>query len=232
MDKPCVYCGSEKDPTIDHVPPKLFLTRPYPDNLITVPACAKCNQSFQKDDEYARTLLCLDVRSSRNSAAQLNLPAVLRSLGRPSARAFVNYLATQSAQSSILDHKGEPMGNLIELDKARISKVGLRFIRALHFVETSSAVPTSAAMKVGAITNLRAHDRDTQEIALALTKFSDRRDRAVGAAFSYVAGFATGISVWFMVLYDVLFLVGTVDFREKDEASRENSSFMMEPSNG
>ena len=85
----CVYCGADKDLTVDHVPPKLLLTHPYPENLITVPACFPCNQSFQKDDEYMRPLLCIDVRASRNTAAQSNLPAVLRSLQRPNARGFV-----------------------------------------------------------------------------------------------------------------------------------------------
>ena len=36
--KRCIYCGAEKDLTVDHVPPKLLLMLPYPQNLITVPA--------------------------------------------------------------------------------------------------------------------------------------------------------------------------------------------------
>src|SRR5438105_6810660 len=89
----CIYCGADKELTVDHVPPKLLLTRPYPENLITVPACFPCNQSFQKDDEYMRTMLSIDVRASKNTAAQSNLPAVLRSLQRPDARSFGEYLA-------------------------------------------------------------------------------------------------------------------------------------------
>jgi hypothetical protein len=108
--KKCVYCGTDKDITVDHVPPKLLLTRPYPENLITVPACFPCNQSFQKDDEYMRTLLCIDVRASKNTAAQSNLPAVLRSLQRPNARGFVEYLAHQTNLSAILDQHGPRWG--------------------------------------------------------------------------------------------------------------------------
>jgi hypothetical protein len=84
----CGYCGTDKSVTVDHVPPKLLLMRPYPPNLITVPACFPCNQSFQKDDEYLRAMLCIDVRASRNMAAQSNLPAALRSLQKPEARAL------------------------------------------------------------------------------------------------------------------------------------------------
>src|SRR2546427_8377223 len=92
----CIYCGTDKDLTVDHVPPKLLLMRPYPPNLITVPACETCNKSFQKDDEYTRTMLAVDVRASKNTAAQSNLPAVLRSLQRPNARGFAEYLAKQA----------------------------------------------------------------------------------------------------------------------------------------
>lgn len=106
----CVYCGKITDLTDDHVPPKLLLSRPYPKNLITVHACFTCNQSFQKDDEYMRTMLCVGVRAAKNAAAQSNLPAVLRSLQRPNARGFVEYLANQTNLSTILDQHGSPDG--------------------------------------------------------------------------------------------------------------------------
>jgi hypothetical protein len=47
----CVYCGSSSDITQDHIPPKSFFPKPRPSNLITVPACKKCNQGFEKDEE-------------------------------------------------------------------------------------------------------------------------------------------------------------------------------------
>jgi hypothetical protein len=158
-------------------------------------------------------MLCLDVRASKNLTAQSNLPAVLRSLQKPNAKGFVNYLASQSTRSSILGQDGFPMGNMINLERSRINRSGQRFIKALYFAETGTPLPPNAVIKVGANTDLRAHDKDTQTIALVLTKFSDQRDREVGTAFSYVAGLGSGISAWFMVLYEFFFLVGTVDCR-------------------
>ena len=122
----CIYCGADKDLTVDHVPPKLLLMRPYPQNLITVPACRKCNQSFQKDDEYTRTMLAIDVRAAKNTAAESNLPAVLRSLQKPEARAFAEYLTRQAESSVILGEDGSPMGQVFELDKARTNRTGVR----------------------------------------------------------------------------------------------------------
>ncbi|HUT36782.1 MAG TPA: hypothetical protein VNE39_25095 [Planctomycetota bacterium] len=52
----CVYCGREPD-TRDHVPSKVFLDNPLPDNIPVVEACAACNQGFSLDEEYLACLL-------------------------------------------------------------------------------------------------------------------------------------------------------------------------------
>jgi hypothetical protein len=55
MNQKCIYCGKIAD-TKDHVPPKCFFLKPAPSNLITVPSCFACNNSFSQDEEYARTV--------------------------------------------------------------------------------------------------------------------------------------------------------------------------------
>lgn len=52
----CVYCGGFPD-TREHIPPKVFLDRPYPDNFPIVEACFECNNSFSMDEEYMACLL-------------------------------------------------------------------------------------------------------------------------------------------------------------------------------
>ena len=52
----CCYCGNWAD-TVDHVPSKVFLDKPYPDNLSVVPCCKKCNEQFAFDEEYVAVLL-------------------------------------------------------------------------------------------------------------------------------------------------------------------------------
>lgn len=208
--KRCVYCGTDEDLTVDHVPPKLLLARPYPPNLLTVTACRTCNQSFQKDDEYTRTMLCIDVRAAKNSAAQSNLPAVLRSLQRPDARSFAEYLAGKAESSTVLGHDGSPMGQAFELDKARVNRTGERLIRALYFAERRTPVPRNMTVRVGCNMSLKATDPDTQMIARMMKAFPDWRNGNVGTAFSYVAAFADAGSVWLMLLYDFFFWLGIV----------------------
>lgn len=52
----CVYCGGGTE-TRDHVPSKVLLDQPYPENLPIVAACDSCNQSFSSDEEYLACLL-------------------------------------------------------------------------------------------------------------------------------------------------------------------------------
>lgn len=52
----CVYCGGPPE-TRDHVPSKVLLDEPYPENLPVVPACIACNSSFSLDEEYVACLV-------------------------------------------------------------------------------------------------------------------------------------------------------------------------------
>jgi hypothetical protein len=47
----CIYCG-EIATSREHIPSKVFLEEPFPDNLYLVPACSKCNNSFSQDELY------------------------------------------------------------------------------------------------------------------------------------------------------------------------------------
>ncbi|MBX7045797.1 MAG: HNH endonuclease [Ignavibacteria bacterium] len=55
----CIYCLRKlkfKEITRDHIPPKCLIVKPYPNDLITVPSCSKCNMGFSKLDEYFKTI--------------------------------------------------------------------------------------------------------------------------------------------------------------------------------
>ena len=47
----CAICGTRPATTRDHIPPKGIFPKPRPDDLITVPACATCNNSTSSLDE-------------------------------------------------------------------------------------------------------------------------------------------------------------------------------------
>ena len=64
----CIHCGcgiGEVDTNKDHVPSKVLLRKPYPENLPVVPTCTTCNNSFSADEEYLSLFLhCVLVGST------------------------------------------------------------------------------------------------------------------------------------------------------------------------
>ena len=65
-----VYCGGPTE-SRDHVPSRVFLDAPYPENLPVVWACTDCNRSFSMDEEYVACLVeCLRVGSTSATAMQ------------------------------------------------------------------------------------------------------------------------------------------------------------------
>jgi hypothetical protein len=53
----CVCCGEPTDGGRDHVPGKQFFPDPRPSDLITVPACERCNEGFKLDEDCVRGIL-------------------------------------------------------------------------------------------------------------------------------------------------------------------------------
>jgi hypothetical protein len=211
----CAYCGREKKLTADHVPPKLLLEQPFPLNLLTVPACHDCNSGFKKDDEYTRTVLALDIRANWNYAAQSNLSAIVRSLQRPNARGFSEYLSQQSHQMRIVAPSGTPITS-IEIDKQRTNASGLHILRGLYFHETGKRLTALSHpdLRIASMSGLTAEDPEMLTIARAFRLFSDHRSGEMGTAFSYAVAFGDGVSVWLMLLYEYFFWVASIDERD------------------
>jgi len=52
----CIYCGGPEE-TRDHIPSRIFLDSPLPENLPVVGACWSCNNGFSRDEEYVACLI-------------------------------------------------------------------------------------------------------------------------------------------------------------------------------
>lgn len=200
----CVYCNRAVADTVDHIPPKLLLAKPYPDNLLTVPSCFRCNSSFQKHDEYTRVIASVDLRNAKHPTVKVNMPAILRSLQKPEAQGFSKYLASRTTPSTVLAINGKPLGRIVEVDLKRLNATGERIVRGLHFIERESAVPGSAKIRVASIPGVTAPEPKPiiQRLALLYSMCTDHRTKAVGDVFNYVAAFHHDFSVWLLILYD------------------------------
>ena len=52
----CAYCGGTPN-SRDHVPSKILLDTPYPENLPVTESCSTCNQGFSASEEYLACLI-------------------------------------------------------------------------------------------------------------------------------------------------------------------------------
>jgi len=64
----CYFCG-KLSKSKDHIPSKNLLEKPYPNNLLTIPACIDCNQSFSLDEEYFLNVL-VEISDNPNLVAR------------------------------------------------------------------------------------------------------------------------------------------------------------------
>jgi hypothetical protein len=197
----CAYCGLAPSETVDHIPPKLFFAPPYPNNLLTVPACKACNKSFQSDDEYTRFIASIDFRAEKNPVAQLKMPAVLRSFQRPEAKPFSQYLLSQMSNSIILAANGKPMAQQVEVDKKRVDATGERLVRGLYYIEKKIHLGSPKEFRVASRAGVSPTDPAIQQFARMYAGCPDRRTKEIGEAFSYAVCFWPTISIWFLLLY-------------------------------
>lgn len=66
LDYSCSYCGENAPVTRDHVPSRILLDDPFPDNLPLVGCCQKCNSGFSKDEEYFASVIECIIHSTSN----------------------------------------------------------------------------------------------------------------------------------------------------------------------
>ncbi|MFP6583641.1 MAG: hypothetical protein VCD00_13960 [Candidatus Hydrogenedentota bacterium] len=76
----CIYCGCTPE-TRDHVPSKVLLDKPYPQNLPVVPCCARCNADFSLDEEYTACFIEY-VITGANSAKEIERARIRETLLR------------------------------------------------------------------------------------------------------------------------------------------------------
>lgn len=73
----CVYCGGPPE-TRDHVPSRVLLDTPYPENLPVVESCERCNGGFSSDEEYLACLIDCVVAGSTANVKRQKIARILR----------------------------------------------------------------------------------------------------------------------------------------------------------
>ncbi|MGD9109659.1 MAG: hypothetical protein PVG93_01845, partial [Phycisphaerales bacterium] len=134
-NKLCCFCGNPAT-TMDHVPPDGIFPDPKPTNLITVPACSKCNKSSSKDDEYFRTIIAIDATSHESSNAEMLMDKkVIRQFKEKPA--LLNHLIGKMKRVNLFSEGGIYIekGYAFECDKKRVQAVVEKIVKGLYFHE-------------------------------------------------------------------------------------------------
>lgn len=80
LTRQCIYCGGFPE-TVEHVPSRILLDNPLPENLPVVDACRECNTSFSLDEEYLACLLeC--VAAGTTEPTELSREKIKKSIAR------------------------------------------------------------------------------------------------------------------------------------------------------
>ncbi len=129
----CYICG-EPATTRDHVPPQAIFSAPKPTNLITVPACERCNHDSTLDDEYFRWFITTS-SSDMTQAPQLVYDRIFpRAKKRP---ALLQSLMKGVRKVNLFTKRGVFVKQVpaFTYDKARIKTIVEKIVRGLYWNE-------------------------------------------------------------------------------------------------
>ena len=133
----CVYCGKDASETRDHVPPKCLLSKPYPDNLLTVPSCEACNAGSGKDEEYFR-LIIVGLMCHTAEADLLFDGSISRSMDRNSKIEELMFASLRPAHTDVI----------LEVDYPRIFRIAEKITRGLEFATARVSYPLQQEFSV------------------------------------------------------------------------------------
>jgi len=159
LETMCSYCGNTPDAS-DHVPSKILLNEPYPENIFVVPCCNKCNQSFSLDEEYIGCFLeCVVCGSTEiDNLKSEKIKKVFNN--KPSLKLMIEKSIKKIDQQTFF-----------EIDTKRLENVLTKLAKGHAKYENSEPIlkaPTSILYK--AKTEMKQHERDsffaTQDISL------------------------------------------------------------------
>lgn len=209
LSKVCVFCGETNNVTDDHVPPKNIFPPPRPNNLITVPACIKCNSIISKDEEYFRLKLCMNQEVGDHPDAKRNREIIFRSLYRQEAKGLRNSFMKDTRKVQLKTPGGLYLDKryIFDVDTERIFRVVKKIIRGLYYHETGNRLDNNCEVDVHSNDTLSDNSpeilQDLQN--KILIPLSNKTPTIIGRqTFSYrfhIADENSYFSVWILTFY-------------------------------
>jgi hypothetical protein len=141
--KTCIYCGNTENMTVDHIPPKALFPEPRPLNMMTVPCCRVCNESFSKDDEYFRLILVSCQSVSEDPAVQVVNEKLLRSIRKIEAPGLATLVNQSLHVVDVFSEGGIYLGYApaLKVDAIRFHRTLDRIAQGLFFLTHRYPIP-------------------------------------------------------------------------------------------
>ncbi len=192
----CAFCGIRAGDTSGHAPGRLFFPQPRPDDLITVPACAQCNNGASKDEEFFRATYLFSNAGTTATGQRLwdqkQHSAYRKNQGLRAA------IARKLHPVDVFNSYDLWLGKrtAIELDHNRLSRVVASIIRGLFYFETATVIEPDVRVEAAplltdaAIAQVKELSKDTRP---------GKRDWP--GTFQYRCGISNDVrqgSIWFV----------------------------------
>ena len=145
----CLLCGINPATSREHVPPESFFERPYPPDLITVPACAGCNQGSHLDDDYFLAFLVSRHHPGTPAILDGVRDRVYRGLRRPGHPGLhIRLLEASTLLRSGVGTEHQKLAVETRPEGERMLRVLRKQVRGLAFYLTDHIVPRSTFIGV------------------------------------------------------------------------------------
>lgn len=177
--------------TRDHVPPKNLLSKPLPSDLVTVPSCHTCNESYKLDDEYFRLKITLGIDPEWFPIAVGAIDRLRKPTKRGLAKKVLSDLSADKRWSGV--------------DRERVERVARRIVLGLFFHHTGDPLPKNAELRVW-FPCFGDPLPNYEPLAALLDRLAAETDHRIGdGVFTYrvlLEYGRPGVSVWRLCFYE------------------------------
>ncbi len=144
----CGLCGDRSEVTREHFVPQCLWPDLLPARTETIPACVRCNEGSNLDDEYFRNALVMTFDFENPQKEQLFQGPVLRSLKRHPG--MVADMLRQMRIRPLVTPAGLWLGNYptLQIDGERYCRSLVKIIKGLYFLIRKQPFPADGQIVI------------------------------------------------------------------------------------
>lgn len=196
----CYLCGKDlrknQNKTKDHVPPDCIFPKEKPQNLITIPCCHECNETFKSLDEKMRNFFAVLAGDKSGEVSKIAQHEILRS-----RRLSKDFLSYTKQHPSLVDDEGNPR-LVFYFNNEELGRWLTRVVKGLAFHRTRIRISDGAFYKVEVLSEFVPQPSKT---------FPMEKGLEFRPHFVYSVIHEGNTDWWLLIFYDHLMFSITVD---------------------